>query len=79
MAILPVYPARELPIEGVSSESIAQYMDKQKTTLPDKSEIENFLKQNSPKLLVTMGAGDIDKELENIKNILLKKQKSVYE
>lgn len=68
--ILPIYPAREKPIEGVSSSMIG---DKVKTSvsLIDYESVESYVYKQKPELLVTAGAGDIDKCVEPIKNILL--------
>jgi UDP-N-acetylmuramate--alanine ligase len=68
--ILPIYPAREKPIEGVSSSMIG---DKVKTSvsLIDYESVESYVDKQKPELLVTAGAGDIDKCVEPLKNILL--------
>ncbi|SHK89256.1 UDP-N-acetylmuramate--L-alanine ligase [Chitinophaga jiangningensis] len=67
--LLPIYPARELPIEGVSSEMIAG-----KITVPvrilQKEEVLQWLKSTPVPLLITAGAGDIDQLKEPIKEIL---------
>ncbi len=72
IALLPIYPARELPIKGVSSRSILNHLPEQKSTLIDKKDILAFIQKHQPELLVTMGAGDIDKEIPAIKTELLK-------
>jgi UDP-N-acetylmuramate--alanine ligase len=64
--LLPIYPARELPIEGVSSEIIAKLM-KKNVQLIHKEDVINQLNESKPKLLVTAGAGDIDKLVQVIK------------
>lgn len=58
--LLPIYPAREEPIPGVSSENILDNMDKKDAILLEKPEIPDFLKERRPELLCTIGAGDID-------------------
>ena len=74
--LLPVYPARELPIEGVSSELIFNKMNCKnkrllaKTDIPDKLDIRNL------DVLVTIGAGDIDTLVGPIEE-KLKKERSV--
>lgn len=68
--LLPIYPARELPMEGVTSELIARYMHKAKHTLLTKDEMKAWVKSEKPKLLVMSGAGDIDALVEPVKNIL---------
>ncbi len=69
VALLPIYPARELPIEDVSSEGLLQQMDKGQ--LLQKEEIVNWLDVIQPEVLLTVGAGDIDREVEKIKAHLL--------
>lgn len=57
--LLPVYPARELPIEGVSSELILRMMKREKKLL-QKNELAETIRHTKPEILLTMGAGDID-------------------
>jgi UDP-N-acetylmuramate--alanine ligase len=70
--LLPIYPARELPIEGVSSEMIIQRM-KGNVVLKNKNELESLVLESQPELLLTAGAGDIDTLVEPLKNAMLKK------
>jgi len=67
--LLPIYPARELPIEGVHSEILAE-----KITVPvqviQKEDVLTWVKANSAPLLITAGAGDIDQFRDPIKEIL---------
>jgi len=69
--LLPIYPARELPIEGVSSEMIMQRM-KGNVVLKNKHELETLVLELQPELLLTAGAGDIDTMIEPLKNAMLK-------
>ena len=71
--LMEIYPARELPIEGVTS---AMLLDKMKSTDKSISQKENLLEDISKKkleVLMTLGAGDIDMFVEPIKNLLLQK------
>lgn len=73
--LLPIYPARELPIEGVTSELIAGKMKKAKVTIADKKEVLAMIKEKAAnrdqaELLVTAGAGDIDMLIEPIRQLL---------
>ncbi|MBO9730476.1 MAG: UDP-N-acetylmuramate--L-alanine ligase [Chitinophaga sp.] len=70
--LLPIYPARELPIEGVSSEMIAEKMTTPVTIVP-KEKLLEYLSGKELSLLITAGAGDIDTFREPIAD-LLKKQ-----
>ena len=72
--LLPIYPARELPIPGVSSEMIAEGMDSKKTICLSKEALMNHLTNNTkPELLIMAGAGDIDAMVLPIKAILNQK------
>ncbi|NIG53197.1 UDP-N-acetylmuramate--L-alanine ligase [Chitinophaga sp. Cy-1792] len=67
--LLPIYPARELPIPGVTSELIAEKMTAP-VTIMQKDEVLQWLKDNKSPLLITAGAGDIDQLREPIKQIV---------
>lgn len=69
--LLPIYPAREAPIPGVSSEILLDKMTAHKKSLVAKSELLATLKEKQPELLITLGAGDIDQFVEPIKNAFL--------
>ena len=58
--LLPLYPARELPISGVSSELIFKQMKLENKVLFSKPETLELLKTVDSDILLTMGAGDID-------------------
>ncbi|MBK8920161.1 MAG: UDP-N-acetylmuramate--L-alanine ligase [Saprospirales bacterium] len=68
--LLPIYPARELPIEGVDSEMIWKKMNLLNKKLVSKAEILTVIQRNRPQVLLTMGAGDIDTCIEPIKKLL---------
>ena len=72
--LLPIYPARELPIQGVTSRLIAAKMTPGKAIVVDKQEILTIIKdkvtKDDLKLLITAGAGDIDTLVQPIRNIL---------
>jgi len=69
--LLPIYPARELPMEGVSSEMILDRMTNTNKKILGKNEILDWIKNNTTELLITAGAGDVDTLVEPIKNILI--------
>lgn len=58
--LLDIYPARELPIEGVDSEMIANLMHLEGVKVVTKSDLLDELVSVSPELVLSMGAGDID-------------------
>jgi UDP-N-acetylmuramate--alanine ligase len=74
--LLPIYPARELPIEGVNSEMIASLMNNSKVKCFSKTSIVEIVKQKLEageiEMLITAGAGDIDTLVEPLKNTLIK-------
>lgn len=73
--LLPIYPAREEPIEGVTSELIYNNLKQDvKKTLCSKEELLSLLSCRQIDVLVTLGAGDIDNYVEPVKEMLMKKQ-----
>ena len=69
--LLPIYPAREKPIPGITSELIAGKMKKARTTVIDKKNILSALDKENIELLITAGAGDIDTLVEPIRQWLV--------
>jgi len=69
--LLPIYPARELPVAGVTSGLIARKM--QRVTMLDKHEVLPWIAYNNTDVFVTAGAGDIDALVQPIKEALEKK------
>ena len=70
LIVLPIYPARELPIEGITSERIAELSKapNAKVMLPEQV-LENFQGFENG-VLLTIGAGDIDRLVEPLKQQL---------
>ena len=68
--LLDIYPAREEPISGVSSEILLQKIKSNNKYLSKKSDLSDMIKNIGYKVNVTLGAGDIGKEVEQIKNQL---------
>jgi UDP-N-acetylmuramate--alanine ligase len=68
--LLPVYPARELPIAGVSSKMILDRMKNENKKLMEREELLTWIEKKRPTLLITAGAGDVDRLVEPIKQIL---------
>lgn len=67
LLLLDIYPARELPIDGVSSSMLLQKMNLLNKRLCGKQEVIEIVKIEKPKLLLTVGAGDIDKLVQPLK------------
>lgn len=68
--LLPIYPARELPIEGVQSQMLLEKINVINKSVIEKNDLLEFLRRRQPEVLVTMGAGDIDQMVEPIAKIL---------
>ncbi|MFN8240682.1 MAG: UDP-N-acetylmuramate--L-alanine ligase [Bacteroidales bacterium] len=68
--VLPIYPAREKPIEGVGSEMIIGKMKLENKRLLEKSDIPGKLDINKIDVLLTIGAGDIDRLVRPIEEAL---------
>jgi UDP-N-acetylmuramate--alanine ligase len=70
LLLLDIYPARELPIEGVTSTMLLKKMSLQNKRLCGKQEVIDIVKEEKPELLLTVGAGDIDKLVQPLKIVL---------
>ncbi len=68
--LLPIYPARELPVPGITSEWLAEKM-KEDVKVMSKDEVIHHVSVNQPAMLITAGAGDIDKLVDLLKNVLV--------
>ncbi len=68
--LLPIYPARELPMPGVTSDMLLQRMKAKHKMILEKQEMLNWIKENKPSLVVMAGAGDIDALVQPVKAIL---------
>ncbi len=68
--LLPIYPARELPIPGVDSQLILGKMKLQNKQIIEKEQVVDYLKAHPQEILLTMGAGDIDQLIEPIQQLL---------
>lgn len=66
VVLLDIYPARELPIEGVTSAMLLDGIQTGKKTLVNKEQVMDYLLESRPEVLVTMGAGDIDRLVPGI-------------
>lgn len=76
LILLNIYPARELPIEGITSDIILQQSTgKNKSLLLDNqllNYVENKINNNEIEILLTIGAGDIDRFVQPISDLLKK-------
>ena len=70
LILLQIYPAREKPIEGVTSSMLLEKVKLDKKVIAEKNELVNEISNREVEVLITMGAGDIDTFVEPIKNLL---------
>ena len=70
LIMLPIYPARELPIEGVNSEMILDKVTIKDKMLVEKADLMETIKNRKIDCLVTFGAGDIDRFIPKIEEYL---------
>lgn len=73
LILLPIYPARELPIEGVSSEMILELVTIPDKKIVSKEELMKELESRDIDILITLGAGDINTFIEPITELLNKR------
>lgn len=73
--LLDIYPARELPIEGVTSKMLLGKVTTVNKKLLSKQEVVEHIRTNDHEVIVTMGAGDIDGLVKPIEDILKEKLK----
>ena len=67
--LLDIYPAREKPIPGVTSEALADLMQNEVRVLSKEAALD-WVKNNGFDVILTIGAGDIDRLIPEIKAIL---------
>ncbi|WP_132053013.1 UDP-N-acetylmuramate--L-alanine ligase [Pseudocnuella soli] len=77
--LLPIYPARELPMEGVSSDMLLRHISREQKTVVQKESLVQWMEQYATginkefgEVIITAGAGDIDTLVQPIKQILEK-------
>jgi UDP-N-acetylmuramate--alanine ligase len=73
VVLLDIYPARELPIEGVTSQMILDRMSLSNASILSKDGLLKFVEASALEVMITAGAGDIDKLVAPIADILTSK------
>lgn len=68
--LLDIYPARELPISGVTSNIIAEKMTKTRPVILSKEGLLDYVRHTPLELFITAGAGNIDQLVTPVKEIL---------
>lgn len=68
--LLEIYPARETPIEGITSRWLLEKIENPHKKLVQKEDLVQEIKQHKTDILITLGAGDIGLEVPKIKSAL---------
>lgn len=68
--LLPIYPAREEPIEGVTADTILSRIKNPKSAILSKEDLLVRINENNFEILCTIGAGDIDKLIKPIADLI---------
>ena len=68
--LMEIYPARELPIEGVTSQWLLDKIENPNKKLVQKNELIGLLKASDAPVIVTVGAGDVGEMVPEIKKAL---------
>ncbi|MEM8909625.1 MAG: UDP-N-acetylmuramate--L-alanine ligase, partial [Bacteroidota bacterium] len=69
LLLLDIYPAREVPIPGITSEVILDKMKNPNRQLIEKAAVLDWIETQQPEVLLTLGAGDIDQLVHPIKTL----------
>ena len=72
--LLDIYPARELPIEGVTSSWLLSLIENSNKKLVNKEDLISQIKQSNADVILTIGAGDIGTQVLKIKEALLENE-----
>jgi UDP-N-acetylmuramate--alanine ligase len=70
LVLMPIYPAREEPIHGITSEWLLQKIKLKRKSLKTPAEVIQHFKELKRGVVVTIGAGDIDRLVMPLKEIL---------
>jgi UDP-N-acetylmuramate--alanine ligase len=69
LLLLDIYPAREQPIEGITSAVLLDHISIPNKKLVSKDTLLNVLESSTLEVLITAGAGDIDRFIQPIKEL----------
>ena len=70
---MDIYPAREVPMKGVTSKLIFELINKEKKYMISDQKLLQRIEKENIQILATIGAGGIDRHVPNIKKLLLEK------
>ena len=71
LILMDIYPARERPIPGVNSSWLLEKVDLEQKSLMNKDDIIQHFSKSKPEVILTLGAGDIDRLVQPLKLSLL--------
>lgn len=75
LILLEIYPAREKPMKGITAKLILDQTNLNEKMLCSKEELIRFIENEQLEVLITMGAGDIDRLVNPIREILVAREK----
>jgi len=75
LVLLEIYPARETPIKGVCSKMLLDKISMKNKTVIRKEDVIKHLEKKDFEVLLTLGAGDIDRLVEPITKLIINKSK----
>jgi UDP-N-acetylmuramate--alanine ligase len=70
VVLLDIYPARELPMEGITSQWLLDKIENDNKKLVSKADLLQLVRLSDAKVIITIGAGDIGEMVPDIKQIL---------
>ena len=70
LLLMEIYPAREKPLQGVTSSELLKKVTCHEKQICQKDELIDTIKNLRPELIITMGAGDIDRFVPQIESML---------
>ena len=73
LILLDIYPAREEPIPGITSQMLLDKVAIDKKCVRTKANLEEYIRENDFEVVATIGAGDIELLVPKIKEILLER------
>lgn len=71
LVLMDIYPAREEPIEGIDSAALLNLVSIADKHLLPREAIVDFVQERNPEVLLSMGAGDIDRLVPKLKEVML--------
>jgi UDP-N-acetylmuramate--alanine ligase len=70
LLLMEIYPAREKPIDGITSSVLLEKVRCKEKQICSKEELVDTIRKMKPELIMTMGAGDIDRFVPQIETLL---------